>query len=52
MYWAAKAFQAGGLGLMALGFIKYFPNLMPRTIVMIALAFFAVGWVIQRFCLK
>ena len=52
MYWVAKIFQAAGLGVMAIWFVKYVPNLMPHNIFLLSLAFFAAGWVIQRVCLK
>ena len=52
MYWVAKVFQAAGLGVMAMGFIRSFPNMMSRDLLLVSVVFFAVGWIIQRFCLK
>ena len=52
MYWLAKIFQAAGLGVMALGFMKSFPNLMPHNIFLIAALFFIIGWTIQTYMLK
>jgi hypothetical protein len=52
MYFIAKTFQAGGLAVMAWGFIKNYPNLMPHNIFFIAGLFFIVGWIIQSYMLK
>ena len=52
MYWLAKVFQAAGLGVIAWGFIKHFPNLMPHNVLLVALVFFAAGWIIQTYLLK
>ena len=52
MYWAAKIFQAAGLGIMVLGFIRHFPNMMPGRVLLLSIAFFAVGWAIQAMMLK
>jgi hypothetical protein len=52
MYWVAKIFQAAGLALMILGFIRHFPKMMPYNVLLTSIAFFAVGWVIQVIMLK
>ncbi|MBI4310069.1 MAG: hypothetical protein HY591_07050 [Candidatus Omnitrophica bacterium] len=52
MCWLAKIFQAAGLALMAWGFIKNFPNLMPHNIFLIAALFFIIGWVVQTHMLR
>ncbi len=52
MYWIAKLFQATGLAVMAWGFIKGYPNMMPRNILLLAGVFFIVGWIIQSYMLK
>ena len=52
MYWVAKIFQAAGLALMILGFIRHFPNMMPPNVLLTSIVFFAVGWVIQVMVLK
>ena len=52
MYWVAKVFQAAGLGVMAMGFIKYYPNMMSRNLLLVSVLFFAIGWIIQAYMLK
>ena len=52
MYWTAKVFQAAGLAVMILGFIKHLPNMMPHNVLLLSVVFFAVGWVIQAAMLK
>jgi hypothetical protein len=52
MYFMAKAFQATGLAVMAWGFVKSYPNLMSRQIIMIAGILFIIGWIIQTYMLK
>ncbi len=52
VYWLAKIFQAAGLAVMAWGFLKYFPNLMPHNVFLLAGVFFIAGWVIQGYLLK
>jgi hypothetical protein len=34
MYFIAKTFQAAGLAVMAWGFLKSYPALMPRNIIL------------------
>jgi hypothetical protein len=52
MYWIAKTFQATGLGIMAWGFVKNYPSLMPRNIILLAGLFFIIGWIIQTYMLR
>ena len=52
MYWIAKIFQAAGLAVMAWGFIKNFPRLMPHNIFLLAGLFFIMGWIVQSYMLK
>ncbi len=52
MYWAAKAFQAAGLAIMILGFIRHFPNMMPHNVLLWSIVLFVIGWVIQVIVLK
>jgi len=49
MYWLAKTFQAAGLAIMVLGFIKDFPHLMGHQFLLLAILFFAIGWIIQTY---
>jgi hypothetical protein len=52
MYFIAKSFQAAGLAVMAWGFLKNFPNLMPHNIFLISGLFFIMGWIIQSYLLR
>ncbi|MBI3602582.1 MAG: hypothetical protein HY209_06810 [Candidatus Omnitrophica bacterium] len=52
MYGLAKTFQAAGLAVMAWGFIKTFPHLIPPKIFLLAALFFITGWAIQTWMLK
>ncbi len=52
IYFLAKIFQAAGLAILAWGFIRFFPNLMPHNIFLIAGIFFIIGWIIQSYLLK
>jgi hypothetical protein len=52
MYFIAKTFQAAGLAVMAWGFIKNYPSLMPHNIILISGLFFIIGWIIQTYMLK
>ena len=52
MYYLAKISQASGLTVISVGFIKSFPNLLDRKLLMIGILLFAFGWIIQTFLLK
>ncbi len=52
LYWVAKTFQAAGLGVMAWGFYKNFPALLPHNLFFISALFFIMGWIIQTYMLK
>lgn len=52
MYTIAKLFQAAGLTIILVGFIRSFPDLMSHGMLATGLIFFMVGWVITKFFLK
>lgn len=52
MYYAAKFLEATGLGLLAFGYIKSFPNKLNYNVFLVSIIFFACGWIIERFILK
>ena len=52
MYYVAKALQAAGLGVMALGFMQNYPRLLPRGLFLISIVLFLSGWLIQTYVLK
>ena len=52
MYYLAKAAQAAGLGMMVIGFVTNFPNLMGHEVFAFSLVFFMVGWIVEAALLK
>lgn len=52
MYWIAKIFQASALTVMAWGFIKNYPHLMPYNIILVSGVLFIAGWVVQTYMLR
>ncbi len=52
MYYLAKLTQAAGLGVITLGFLRNFPNLINRNILLAGVILFGLGWLIQTFLLK
>ncbi len=52
MYYLAKLTQAAGLGVITVGFLRNFPNLIDRNILMTGIILFGLGWMIQTFLLK
>lgn len=52
MYAVAKLAQAAGLGLIAFGFFRSFPELMDRKVLGFGIVIFVFGWIIERFLLK
>ena len=52
MYYLAKIAQAAGLTLILIDFLKNFPNLMNRKILMAGIILFGFGWIVERFMLK
>ncbi|HLD69782.1 MAG TPA: hypothetical protein VJA17_03360 [Candidatus Omnitrophota bacterium] len=52
MYYLAKLTQAAGLGVITVGFLKNFPNLIDRNILLAGVVLFGLGWLIQAFLLK
>lgn len=52
MYYAAKFLEATGLGLLAYGFIKTFPEKLNYKVLGVSVILFACGWIIERFVLK
>ena len=52
MYYIAKFIQATGLTIILIGFIQKFPQLMNPKTILLGIAIFTSGWIIQRFLLK
>jgi hypothetical protein len=52
MYYISKVFQAAGLTVMAWGFFKNYPVLMPHNVFLVSGLLFIIGWIIQSYMLK
>jgi hypothetical protein len=49
LYMVAKMFQASGLAIMAVGFVRNYPHILPHKIFAIAALLFGMGWLIQNY---
>lgn len=52
IYYIGKIFQAAGLTLLLISFLRKFPHLMSYRELFIGIVLFAVGWVINQFMLQ
>lgn len=52
MFYVAKILEAAGLGIILLGFLTAFPNLMNRQLLGVAIVLFICGWLIEKYLLK
>lgn len=52
MYYAAKFLEATGLGLLAFGFLRSFPNKINYNVFAVSIIFFVCGWIMERYLLK
>jgi hypothetical protein len=52
MYYLAKGTQAAGLTIIAIDFVRTFPDLMSRKILASGVILFILGWVIQRYLIQ
>ena len=52
MFYVAKILQACGMGIVLIDFLRKFPNLMSRQVLMIGLLIFAAWWITEKFLLK
>jgi hypothetical protein len=52
VYYLTKALQAAGLTIVLIDFIAKFPRLMSHSSLLIGIALFTLGWMIQRFLWK
>ena len=52
MYYISKGFQFIGLAIIGIGFILKFPHLVDYKTLGIGLAFFTMGYALQKFGLK
>ncbi len=49
IYYVGKLFQAAGLTVILIGFIKNFPDLMSHGVLGLGFLFFGMGWGINKF---
>tara|TARA_B100001964_G_scaffold58426_1_gene66238 strand:+ start:875 stop:1033 length:159 start_codon:yes stop_codon:yes gene_type:complete len=52
MYYISKGLQFIGLAIIGMGFISKFPHLMDYKLLGIGLAFFIMGYTIQKYGLQ
>ena len=52
MYYIGKLAQAAGLTIILIGFIQRFPNLMDYKTLLLGVAIFLFGWIINKFFLQ
>ncbi len=52
MYYFVKALEATGLGIIAIGFVSSFPQLLNTKVWTCGAAIFAVGWGLEHFLLR
>ena len=52
MYYVGKLIQGLGLTIILFDYLRTFPELMSRMILVIGVAMFTFGWVLNRFLLK
>jgi len=52
MYIISKLFQAIGISIIAIGFIRKFPHLLDYQTFFIGIGFFLIGWIIGRALIK
>ncbi len=49
MYYVAKILQAAALSIILIDFLRNFPELMSRTVLVICVVMFTSGWIINRY---
>lgn len=52
MYYFAKVLQAAALAIILIDFLRTFPELMSRTILVVCIAMFTSGWLINRYFIR
>lgn len=52
MYKLAKCAEGTGLAVIAFDYVRNFPELMSRKVLLIGILIFVFGWMIERFLLK
>ncbi|MBI4556347.1 MAG: hypothetical protein HY706_02075 [Candidatus Hydrogenedentes bacterium] len=52
VYFVAKVLQAGGLAVVAIGFLQKFPKLMDVRILAGGITVFIGGWLVEKFLLR
>lgn len=52
MFYLGKILQAAALSVILIDFLRNFPELMSRKILIICIAMFTCGWIINRYLVK
>jgi len=52
MYYFGKFIQAAGLTIILFDYVRTFPELMSRKVLLIGILLFVFGWIINKFLLK
>ncbi len=52
LFYLAKTIEFIGLGVVAIGFVQRFPQLMNPKLLLAGILIFTCGWMIERFLLK
>ena len=52
MYYVAKMLQAAALSIILIDFLRNFPELMSRTVLIVCIALFTCGWIINRYFVR
>ena len=52
MFYFAKILQAVGLTIILIEFLRSFPALMSRAVLVASIGLFTIGWVINRYMIK
>jgi len=52
MYGISKIFQATGLTILLVTFLKNFPNVMSYRMLGLGIGIFMTGWIMNKFLLK
>jgi len=52
MYYVGKLIQGLGLTIILFDYLRTFPELMSRKILIIGIVMFTAGWVLNRYLLK
>lgn len=52
MYYFAKILQAAALSIILIDFLRNFPELMSRTVLVVCITMFTTGWLLNRYFIR